>query len=64
MKVRIVKNPVGLYNLAYEPGDEIHLPDSQARELIETGHAERIGDDFVETAESKVVTEKAIRKRK
>ena len=55
---------MGLYNLAYEPGDEIHLPDSQAGELIETGHAVKIADDFVETAESKVVPEKAIRKRK
>ena len=62
MKVRIVKNPVGLYNLSYEVGEEIILPDLQAQELIESGHAEKV--DEVQTGESKVVPEKAIRKRK
>ena len=56
MKVRILKNPVGLYNLAYDPGDEIHLPDIQARELIETGHAEPVHEQEVETAISKVTS--------
>lgn len=62
MKVRIVKNPVGLYNLAYEVGEEIILPDLQGRELIETGHAELL--DPYETAESKVEPEKAVIRRK
>ena len=59
MKIRIIKNPVGLYRLAYDPGDEIVLPDLQARELIETGHAEPVKEQEVQTAVSKVKTEKA-----
>jgi hypothetical protein len=62
MKIRIVKNPVGLYNLSYEIGEEIILPDLQAQELIESGHAVFV--ESVQTGESKVVPEKAIRKRK
>ncbi len=61
MVIRIIKNPVGLYNLSYEVGEEINLPDSQATELIETGHAVPVG---AETGMSKVKTEKAIKVRK
>jgi hypothetical protein len=40
MKVKIVKNPVGRYNLSYEIGEVVNLPDSQAKEMIEDGYAE------------------------
>lgn len=61
MVIRIIKNPVGLYNLSYEVGEEITLPDLQAAELIETGHAEFVE---AENAMSKVKPEKAIKVRK
>ena len=51
-----------MYSLAYDIGEEIILPDAQAKELIETGHAIPLGE--VETGESKVKSEKAIRVRK
>lgn len=41
MRVKILKDPIGLYNLVYEIGQVVDLPDSQAGELIETGHAEK-----------------------
>lgn len=61
MKVRILKSPIGLYNLAYYPGEEITLPDEQAKELIETGHAMPLEE--VETGESKVKPEKAVKRK-
>ncbi len=57
MRVKILKNPVGLYNLAYDPGDVIELPDLLANELIETGHAEKI-PEVIQNAKSKVKAEK------
>jgi hypothetical protein len=39
MKVRIVKNPSGRFNLAYDIGEEINLPDSKAMDMIEDGYA-------------------------
>lgn len=39
MRIRFIKDPCGMYNLAYGPGEETDLPDAQAREIIETGHA-------------------------
>ena len=44
MRIRILKNPIGLYRLAYEVGEVIDLPDAQARELINTKHAEATKD--------------------
>ena len=46
-----------MYRLAYEVGEVIDLPDAQARELIETGHA-------VEVIEFKPQSEKALSKAK
>jgi hypothetical protein len=37
--VRFIKDPTGKYNLCYEIGEEINLPDAQAKELIEDGYA-------------------------
>ncbi len=59
MRIRFIKNPVGLYNLAYDPGDEVDLPDQQARELIETGHAVPVKEQQFETGATKVKSEKA-----
>lgn len=70
MRIEITKDPVGLYNLAYVIGEVINLPDMQAKELIETGHAvattKPVGHDFKgfvfgtgrETADSKINKEK------
>lgn len=69
MKVRILKNPIGLYRLSYEVGEVVDLPDAQAKEMIETKHAEATkepvktnpGKDYhiqSETAQSKVKPEK------
>lgn len=61
MTVRILKDPVGMYRLCYEVGEVIDLPDAQARELIETGHAEMVATEFKpksEKATSKVKPEK------
>lgn len=70
MKVKILKDPTGLYNLSYVVGEVINLPDLQAKELIETGHAEEtkesIGHNYEgftfafekETAASKVKPDK------
>ncbi len=33
--VTFVKNPVGMYNLSYEIGETVSLPDSLASDLIE-----------------------------
>ncbi len=64
MKVRFIKDPCGLYNLCYEVGEEINLPDAQGLEVIETGHAEpvEIHIEEVETAVSMVKKEKAVRR--
>jgi len=68
MRIKILKNPVGLYNLALEIGEVVDLPAAKAEELIETGHAEKtieaVGHNFQgfvfnrETAESKAHKEK------
>jgi len=70
MKIKIAKDPVGLYNLAYVVGEVVDLPAAQAKEMIESGHAvattEAVGHDFngftfgtnSETADSKKKTEK------
>ena len=39
MEVRFIKNPVGKYNLSYDIGQIVSLPDTQAKELIEDGYA-------------------------
>jgi hypothetical protein len=39
VKVRFIKDPTGKYNLCYEIGEEIDLPDAQAKELIEDSYA-------------------------
>lgn len=57
MIVKFIKNPVGKYNLSYEVGEVVSLPDAQAKELIEDGYALSIG---VETAETKTEPEKAV----
>lgn len=68
MRVRIVKDPVGIYNLAYVVGEVVDLPPTQAKELIADEYAvetkEPIGhhqDSFTfgnETADSKQKKEK------
>jgi hypothetical protein len=70
MRVKILKDPCGLYNMSYYPGEVIDLPDGKAKEMIETGHAERttekVGHNYegfvftteAEKALSKVKTEK------
>ncbi len=68
MKVKILKDPAGLYNLAYVVGEVVDLPELQAEELIETGYAEKtkeaIGHAYsgfvfnAETAASKAKPEK------
>lgn len=69
MRVKILKNPVGLYNLSLEIGEVVDLPEDKANEMIETGHAEKtnkpIGHDHngfvfgpIETGASKAKTEK------
>ena len=64
MIVRFIKNPVGKYNLSYEVGQEIDLPDSQAVDLIEDKYAELVRQSPVQTAESKVKKEKAVTRKK
>lgn len=57
MRIRFIKNPVGKYNLAYDLGEEVTLPDLQARELIEDGYAILVIEK-PENAMSKKVIEK------
>ncbi len=64
MVVRFIKNPVGKYNLSYEVGEEINLPDSQALDLIEDKYAVPVHVIQVSTAESKVIKEKAVTRKK
>ena len=72
MRIKFLKDPCGIYRLSYEVGEVVDLPDPQAKELIETGHAEKtkepVGhfrsvDGLIyvpqsETATSKVKSEK------
>lgn len=59
MKVRITRPDLaGRFNLCYEVGEEINLPDAQAKELIEDGYAIPVGK--VEDASSKAKRQKAI----
>ncbi len=44
MRVKLIKNPVGKYNLSYEIGEEINLPDAQAMDMIEDGYAIPLAD--------------------
>ena len=40
IKVKFLISPTGMYNLAYNPGEEASLLALQAEELIEAGYAE------------------------
>lgn len=44
MTVQITKNPAGRYNLAYEVGEIVTLPDSQGLDMIADGYAILIAD--------------------
>lgn len=59
MRVKFIGNPVGLYNLSYDPGDVIDLPDQLANDLI----ADKLAIEEVQTAESKKEPEKAVLNR-
>lgn len=57
MTIQFTKNPVGRYNLAYEVGEIVTLPDSLAMDIIEDGYAILI-QDKPQNAASKQVIEK------
>jgi hypothetical protein len=42
MKVRIVRSLWGDYKMPYKVGQEVALKTAMAKDLIETGHAEKI----------------------
>ncbi len=44
MTIRFIKCPTGKYNLCYDVGEEITLPDSQAMDIIADGYAILIPD--------------------
>ena len=58
MTIRFIKDPTGKYSLCYNIGEEIDLPDLQARELIEDGYAIPLELPKPENAMSKKKTEK------
>lgn len=39
MTIQFTKNPTGRYGLAYEVGETVTVPDSQAMDLIADGYA-------------------------
>lgn len=39
MRVKFIKNPAGRYNLAYEIGEEVNVPDSQGLDMLADGYA-------------------------
>ncbi len=41
MRVKILKNPVGLYSLSYEVGEVWNVADELANRMIKTEHAEQ-----------------------
>lgn len=41
MRVKILKNPVGLYNLSYEVGEVWNVSDELAERMIKSEHAEK-----------------------
>jgi hypothetical protein len=62
MKVRFIINPVGQFNLAYDKGDIVEVDAELGVKLIKAEVAEAIKDPgSVETSESKVKAEKAVR---
>ena len=58
MRVRFLKNPVGKYNLAYDVGEVVNLPDDQAREIANDGYGELILPELVKESFSKKKIEK------
>lgn len=70
MRVKFIQCPTGRYNLSYEVGEVVNLPDQQAKDCIEDGYAvetkEAVGHNFqgftfgtgAETADSKIKKEK------
>lgn len=44
MTIQFVKDPCGRYNLAYEIGEVITVPDSQGMDMIADGYAILIPD--------------------
>ena len=47
MQVRFLKNPVGKYNLSYDVGEVVNLPDLQAMEIANDGYGELILPELV-----------------
>lgn len=63
MKVKILKGTYGLFGAPYEPGESADLMDALAKEMIEAGYAEKAESEEIETAESKVKPEKAVKRK-
>lgn len=57
MTIQFTKNPVGRYNLSYDVGEVVTLPDAQAMDIVSDGYAIVIADKK-QNAKSKVITEK------
>lgn len=57
MTIQFTKNPTGRYNLSYEVGEVVTLPDSQAMDIVTDGYAIVIPDK-PQNASSKQVKEK------
>lgn len=57
MRVKLIKDPVGKYNLSYEIGQEINLPDAQAMDMIEDGYAVLIQEKPQNASDKKLKVE-------
>lgn len=44
MRIKFLKDACGRYNLCYEIGEVVDLPDQQAKDLIEDGYAEKTSE--------------------
>jgi hypothetical protein len=60
MKIKILKDTVGLFRCSYGSGDLADLPSELAKAMIDAGYAEA-DEAQVETAKSKAQPEKAVK---
>jgi hypothetical protein len=58
-KIRFIKSPTGVYNLAYCVGEVAEMKELQAKELIDAGFAE-----LVEEPQAPATKPKTTRKKK
>lgn len=63
MKIRFLKSPTGVFNLAYFPGDEVDIDSEKAKLLVDGEFAEVITPDVEPEQEPQEKEEPATPKR-